>query len=238
MHHLTRRELLQAAGAGAAALALAPLVPLAAQEKKAAYTLPKLPYAYDALEPNIDKETMMIHHDKHHQAYVDNLNKFLSKQPALYGKPIEEVLRSPDKIDKDIRVAVLNNGGGHANHTLFWEVMGPKGGGKPSGAVAKAIDSSFGSFDKFKEAFTTSAMGVFGSGWAWLTPVKGKLEIVQKPNQFTPLNDGHTPILGIDVWEHAYYLKYKNVRAKYVEAWWNVINWANVAERFDKASKG
>jgi Fe-Mn family superoxide dismutase len=237
MHHLTRRELLKTAGMSAAALALAPLVAQAADDKKPAYTLPKLPYAYDALEPHIDKETMMIHHDKHHQAYVDNLNKFLSKQPALYGKPIEEVLRQPDKLDKDIKVAVLNNGGGHANHTLFWEVMGPKGGGKPTGALAKAIDGAFGSFDKFQEAFSAAAIGQFGSGWAWLTPIKGKLEIVPKPNQFTPLNDDHTPILGIDVWEHAYYLKYRNLRAAYVKAWWNVVNWSNVAERFAKAGK-
>jgi Fe-Mn family superoxide dismutase len=235
MLQLTRRELLKTAGAGAAALALSPLTALAQGDKKAAYTLPKLPYAYDALEPHVDKETMMIHHDKHHQAYVDNLNKFLSKQPALYGKPIDQVLRDPKKIDEEIRVAVLNNGGGHANHTMFWEIMGPKGGGKPTGALAKAIDSSFGSFDKFQEAFTTAGVGVFGSGWAWLVPGKGKLEIKQTPNQFTPISTGQTPILGVDVWEHAYYLKYKNLRAAYIKAWFNVINWANVAERFAKA---
>src|SRR5262249_24873386 len=153
------------------------------------------------------------------------------------GKPINEVLAHPDKIDKDIRVAVLNNGGGHSNHTLFWEVMGPKGGGKPTGALAKAIDSSFGSFDKFQEAFSTAATTVFGSGWAWLVPVKGKLEIVQKPNQFTPVNDVQTPILGIDVWEQAYYLKYKNVRPAYIKAWWNVVNWPAVSERYAKAGK-
>jgi Fe-Mn family superoxide dismutase len=237
MHQLSRRELLLTAGAGAAALAVSPLTALAQAGAKPAYTLPKLPYAYDALEPHIDKETMMIHHDKHHQAYVDNLNKFLSKQPSLYGKPIDEVLREPDKIDKDIRTAVLNNGGGHANHTMFWEIMAPKAGGKPSGALAKAIDASFGSFDKFQEAFSTAAIGVFGSGWAWLVPIKGKLEIVQKPNQFTPVNDGHTPILGIDVWEHAYYLKYRNLRAAYIKAWWNVVNWPDVAARYAKAGK-
>jgi Fe-Mn family superoxide dismutase len=180
---------------------------------------------------------MMIHHDKHHQAYVDNLNKFLSQQPDLYGKPIEEVLRAPDKIDAKIRQNVLFNGGGHANHTMFWEIMGPKAGGKPSGALDKAITAAFGSFDKFQKEFSAAAAGVQGSGWAWLVPVKGGLEITTTPNQFTPLNKGQTPILGLDVWEHAYYLKYRNLRAKYIEAWWNVVNWSEVAKRYEKAVK-
>jgi len=233
---LTRRELLRTAGAGAAVLALAPLTALA--QKAEGYTLPKLPYAFDALEPHIDAKTMEIHHDRHHKAYVDNLNN------ALMGvdlpkplPPIEVLLADVNKLPEKVRQAVINNGGGHANHTLFWEIMGPKAGGKPKGDLAKAIDEKFGDFDKFKAALKQAAMTRFGSGWAWLVVDKGKLDVVSSGNQDSPLMKGQTPILGLDVWEHAYYLKYQNKRADYVDAWWNVVNWDNVAERYNKAKK-
>jgi Fe-Mn family superoxide dismutase len=231
---LTRRQLLQSAGAGALALTL-PAVALRAEEKKAGFTLPKLPYAYDALEPYIDAETMTIHHDRHHKAYVDNLNKAIAETPELAGKSIEAILAmGADKLPG----AVVNNGGGHANHTLFWEVMGPKGGGQPDGELAKAIDTAFGSFEMLKKALTDAGVKRFGSGWGWLVLANGKLKVLSTANQDSPLMNGQTPILGVDVWEHAYYLKYKNLRPKYVEAWWNVINWKNVAERYATATKG
>jgi Fe-Mn family superoxide dismutase len=235
---LTRRQMLVAAGAGAAALALAPRTVLA--DGPTGYELPKLPYDYDFLEPHIDAETMKIHHDLHHKAYVDNLNAALENQPDLKKMSVEDLLRNIDKVPMDIKQKVINNGGGHANHTLFWTVMakeGKGGGGQPKGDLAKAIDQAFGSFDKLKEQLSTAAVGQFGSGWGWLVVDKGALKVVPAPNQNSPLMQGATPILGVDVWEHAYYLKYKNKRADYVKAWWNVVNWDNVAERYKMASK-
>ncbi|MBX6395044.1 MAG: superoxide dismutase [Alicyclobacillaceae bacterium] len=201
-----------------------------------AHQLPPLPYAYNALEPYIDELTMQIHHDRHHGTYVNNLNAALEGHPDLQAKSIEDLLRGINSVPEDIRTAVRNNGGGHANHTLFWEIMSPNGGGQPSGELADAINSTFGSFDSFKDQFTKAAVGRFGSGWAWLV-VKpdGKLAITSTPNQDSPYMDGDTPILGLDVWEHAYYLKYQNKRPDYVAAWWNVVNWDAVAKRFAQA---
>ncbi len=234
---MSRRELLRTTGLSAAALAMTPVARLLAEEKKPAYTLPKLPYDYDALEPNIDALTMKIHHDKHHQAYVDNLNKAMADAPPdLQGKPVEELLRNVDKIPEKIRQAVINNGGGHANHSMFWVIMAPKGGGEPKGDLAKAINTTFGSFSKFQEQLSDAAMKRFGSGWAWLVASDGKLQITSSANQDSPISKGQTPILGIDVWEHAYYLKYQNKRADYVKAWWNVVNWSDVADRFAKSA--
>ena len=237
MRTMNRREMLQATGAGAAALVLTPWSGLHAADKEEGFTLPKLTYAYDALEPSIDKETMTIHHDKHHQAYITKLNAGLAKHPDLLKKPIEELLLSYEKQPKEVQPVLLTQGGGHANHTLFWEIMAPKGG-KPSGSLAKAIDETFGSLEKFQVKFKELAMGQFGSGWAWLVVEKGKLEAVNLPNQISPLIKGHTPILGIDVWEHAYYLKYQNKRDAYVDAWWKVVNWPAVQAHYDKALKG
>jgi superoxide dismutase, Fe-Mn family len=236
MTPLTRRQLLQTAGAGAAALLLSPLRVLADADKKTGYELPPLPYAYDALEPHIDAETMKIHHDLHHKAYIDNLNKALDGHPELQGKPIELLLQEIDKVPMEIKQTVINNGGGHANHTLFWEVM-VKGGGKPSGDLAKAIDATFGSLEKLQAEMSDKAVKQFGSGWAWLVLDKGKLATVGLPNQNSPVLTGQAPLLGLDVWEHAYYLKYKNKRADYVKAWWNVVNWDNVAARYKMAAK-
>jgi superoxide dismutase, Fe-Mn family len=198
------------------------------------YKLPDLPYAFDALEPHIDAKTMEIHHDKHHAAYTNNLNAALEKHPEIQGTRIEELLRNIETVPEDIRGAVRNNGGGYVNHTLFWEIMGPGGGGEPSGALLDAIKSTFGSFADFKTKIQTTGVGQFGSGWAWLakTP-EGKLEIYGTPNQDTPIMKGHTPILGVDVWEHAYYLNYQNRRPDYLAAWWNTVNWENVAARFN-----
>jgi Fe-Mn family superoxide dismutase len=238
MYHLTRRQLLRSAGAGAATLALAPLGLLADDKKPEGFTLPKLPYAYDALEPHIDAKTMEIHHDKHHQAYVDNLNKALAAHADLMKKSIVEILRDVKSLPKDVQQAVINNGGGHANHTMFWEIMGPKAGGEPSGELAKAITKTFESFAKFQEKLTAAAMTRFGSGWAWLVADgKGKLDVISSANQDSPYMEGNTPVLGIDVWEHAYYLKYQNRRADYVKAWWNVVNWKAVADRHAMAGK-
>jgi Fe-Mn family superoxide dismutase len=198
------------------------------------FSLPPLPYPYDALEPHIDKLTMEIHHTKHHAAYVNNLNKALESAPELAHKSLEELLANNCAIvPEKIRTAVRNHGGGHINHSLFWEIMGPKAGGQPRGKLAEAIAQTFGSFEKFKEKFTEAALGRFGSGWAWLvlTPQK-KLEVYSTANQDSPLMEGKIPILGLDVWEHAYYLKYQNRRADYVQAWWNVVNWAAVEKRF------
>ncbi|PZN05002.1 MAG: superoxide dismutase [Bacillota bacterium] len=201
-----------------------------------AYQLPPLPYDYNALEPHIDEQTMRIHHDRHHATYVNNVNAALEKYPALQNKPIEELLRQIDQVPEDIRTAVRNNGGGHANHSLFWEIMSPRGGGQPSGALAEAINKAFGSFESFKEQFTKTATTHFGSGWAWLVvDEKGDLQVYSLPNQDSPYMKGHTPILGLDVWEHAYYLKYQNRRPDYVAAWWNVVNWDEVARRYEKA---
>jgi Fe-Mn family superoxide dismutase len=196
-----------------------------------AHTLPPLPYAFNALEPHIDARTMEIHHGKHHQAYVTNLNAALDKHPELHSKTVDELLAGINSVPEDIRTAVRNNGGGHANHTMFWEIMGPNGGGAPKGRIADAINSSFGSFDKFKEEFKKAAVGRFGSGWAWLIDNGGKLAIESTANQDSPLMDKKKPVLGIDVWEHAYYLHYQNRRPDYVDAWWNVINWAAVDKR-------
>ncbi|EOL48985.1 superoxide dismutase [Enterococcus phoeniculicola] len=196
------------------------------------YTLPDLPYAYDALEPYIDVETMHLHHDKHHNTYVTNLNAAIEKYPELGEKTVEELISDMSAIPEDIRTAVRNNGGGHANHSFFWEILAPNAGGAPTGAIKEAIDTTFGSFDKLKEEFKTAATGRFGSGWAWLVLNNGKLEITSTPNQDSPLMDGQTPVLGLDVWEHAYYLKYKNVRPDYIEAFWNLVNWDQVNKHF------
>jgi superoxide dismutase, Fe-Mn family len=200
------------------------------------FTLPALPYAVDALEPSIDKMTMEIHHGRHHKAYVDNLNKALETAPDLAGKPINDLLKNLNGIPEGIRNAVRNNGGGHANHSFFWEIMGPGAGGAPTGDLAAAITSTFGSVDAFKAKIKEAALGRFGSGWAWLAAsADGKLHVLSTANQDTPISDGHTPLLGVDVWEHAYYLKYQNKRADYVDAWWNVARWDKVAERFAAA---
>lgn len=196
-----------------------------------AHELPPLPYAYNALEPHIDEQTMRIHHDKHHAAYVKNLTAALEKHPALQGKGLDDLVRDLASVPEDIRTAVRNNGGGHWNHSLFWQVMGPSAGGAPTGKVADAITSSFGSFDSLKEQFAKAAMGRFGSGWAWIVADGGALSITSTPNQDNPLMDGRRAILGLDVWEHAYYLNYQNRRADYISAWWNVVNWAAVNAR-------
>ena len=199
------------------------------------YTLPDLHYAYDALEPYIDEETMHLHHDKHHNTYVTNLNAAIEKYPELGEKTIEELLSDMDAIPTDIKTAVRNNGGGHANHSFFWEIMAPNAGGEPTGEIKEAINEAFGDFSSFKEEFKKAAVGRFGSGWAWLVMENGKLAITSTANQDSPLMEGKTPILGLDVWEHAYYLKYKNVRPDYIAAFWNVINWDEVNKRFEAA---
>jgi superoxide dismutase, Fe-Mn family len=202
-----------------------------------AFTLPKLPYAADALEPSIDKATMEIHHGKHHAAYVTNLNKALESAPDLGNLTLEQLLANNlAKVPENIRTAVRNNGGGHINHTMFWEIMGPKAGGAPSGKIAEVINSKFSSFDNFKEKFSAAAMGRFGSGWAWLVKSGNDFEITSMANQDNPVMEGKYPVLGLDVWEHAYYLKYQNRRAEYVQAWWNVVNWAEINNRLNKAS--
>lgn len=201
-----------------------------------AHELPELPYANDALEPHIDAQTMEIHHDRHHATYVKKLNAAIEGKADLEGKSLEDLLSNIDSVPQDIRQGVINNGGGHANHSLFWQIMSPNGGGEPSGEVADAIDKKFGSFDKFKEEFTNAALGRFGSGWAWLNVDKnGQLEVTNTLNQDSPLMDGKTPILGLDVWEHAYYLKYQNKRPDYVAAFWNVVNWDEVNKRYQAA---
>lgn len=201
-----------------------------------AYSVPDLPYAFDALEPHIDERTMRIHHDKHHAAYVSKVNDAVSGNAELANKSIEDLLRGIDRVPEDIRTAVRNNGGGHANHSLFWPSMSPDGGGEPGGALAEAISSAFSSFSEFREKFETAAKTQFGSGWAWLGfNEAGKLHVHGTPNQDSPLMKGHTPILGLDVWEHAYYLNYQNKRPEYVSAWWNVVNWSEVGKRFDQA---
>ncbi|MCX7860958.1 MAG: superoxide dismutase [Chloroflexus sp.] len=201
-----------------------------------AFEVPPLPYDYNALEPYIDEATMHYHHDNHHQTYVTNLNNALTNYPDLQSKSIEELLSNLEAIPEAIRTAVRNNGGGHWNHTFFWEIMAPNAGGAPEGELAAAIDAAFGSFDAFKEKFKAAALGRFGSGWAWLIAGKdGSLSIMSTPNQDNPLMEGKTAILGIDVWEHAYYLKYQYKRAAYVDAWWNVVNWAKVAEHYAAA---
>jgi superoxide dismutase, Fe-Mn family len=202
-----------------------------------AYQLPALPYPFDALEPTIDARTMEIHHDKHHGAYVNNVNAAIAGHADLEAMSIEDLLRNIDKVPEGIRTAVRNNGGGHANHAMFWQIMKKGGGGAPTGELADAINSAFGSFDAFKDAFAKAGAGRFGSGWAWLVSNNGKLEVTSTANQDSPYMEGKTPLMGIDVWEHAYYLNYQNRRPDYISAWWNVVNWDAVASRF-AASKG
>ena len=208
-----------------------------------AHTLPALPYAFDALEPHIDARTMEIHHGKHHQAYVNNLNAALEKAPELTDRPLESLLADLHALPEGVRTAVRNNGGGHWNHALFWQLMAPAGrgvGGEPGGKLGETIGASFGGFQQFKEQFTTAAAGRFGSGWAWLLAEGGKLSITSTPNQDNPIMDGKAAggiLLGLDVWEHAYYLKYQNRRPDYITAWWNVVNWDEVAKRFTAAMK-
>ncbi|MCM3122421.1 superoxide dismutase [Mesobacillus sp. AQ2] len=200
-----------------------------------AFELPQLPYAYDALEPHIDKETMNIHHTKHHNTYVTNLNNALEGNEELLSKSVEEVVSNLDAVPEAARTAVRNNGGGHANHSLFWQVISPNGGGEPTGELAEAINSKFGGFEGFKEEFSKAATTRFGSGWAWLVVNNGELEVTSTPNQDSPLMEGKTPILGLDVWEHAYYLNYQNRRPEYIGAFWNVVNWEEVSKRFASA---
>ena len=201
-----------------------------------AHELPELPYSHDALEPFIDKTTMEIHHGKHHNAYVTNLNNAISGNESLQSKSIIELISDLDSVPEDIRGAVRNNGGGHANHSLFWSIMGPGKGGEPSGALGEAINSTFGSFETLKDEFTKAGMTRFGSGWAWLSISNGSLVVSSTPNQDSPLMDGNEPIIGCDVWEHAYYLKYQNLRPDYLNAWWNVVDWDAASARFDAAS--
>lgn len=200
-----------------------------------AFELPQLPYAYDALEPHIDKETMNIHHTKHHNTYVTNLNNALEGNEELLSKTVEEVISNLDAVPEAARTAVRNNGGGHSNHTLFWQVISPNGGGEPTGELAEAINSKFGGFEGFKEEFSKAATTRFGSGWAWLAVNNGELEVTSTPNQDSPLMEGKTPILGLDVWEHAYYLNYQNRRPEYIGAFWNVVNWEEVNNRYNAA---
>src|SRR5262245_12115140 len=238
---LSRRQLLQAAGAGAAALLLTGRLRAALAEEglKGTYPfeLPRLPYAFDALEPHIDARTMEIHHDRHHKAYVDNLNAALKDHPDLHKKTIGELIAGLNDLPKSVQTAVRNNGGGHLNHSLFWQMMAKDGGGQPTGELARAIGDAFGSFEKFQEAMTKAGMTRFGSGWAWLVHDKNKLNVVSSANQDSPVTDGAVPLLGVDVCEHAYYLKYQNKRADYLKAWWNVVNWKDVAERYAAARK-
>jgi superoxide dismutase, Fe-Mn family len=200
-----------------------------------AFELPQLPYAYDALEPHIDKETMNIHHTKHHNTYVTNLNNALQGNEELLSKSVEEVIANLDAVPEAARTAVRNNGGGHANHSLFWQILAPNGGGAPTGELADAINGKFGSFESFKEEFAKAATTRFGSGWAWLSVSNGELEVSSTPNQDSPLMEGKTPILGLDVWEHAYYLNYQNRRPDYISSFWNVVNWDEVSKRYTAA---
>jgi len=200
----------------------------------AKFELPPLPYDYAALEPHIDTQTMQIHHDKHHAAYVNNLNTALESQPDLQNKSVEDLIKDLNSVPEAIRTAVRNNGGGHVNHTMFWQIMAPNAGGEPTGALADAIKSAFGDFNALKEQFNKAAIGRFGSGWAWLIKDGNGVKITSTANQDNPMMEGQTPIFGVDVWEHAYYLKYQNRRADYLGAWWNVVNWNEVAKRFGK----
>ncbi len=200
-----------------------------------AHELPALPYSFNALEPHFDALTMEIHHDRHHGGYVNNLNKALDGHSDLEQKSLNDLLAHINEVPENIRTAVRNNGGGHANHSLFWEILSPNGGGQPAGALSDAISNTFGSFEKFKEEFTKAASTRFGSGWAWLVVNGGKLEVTSTPNQDSPIMDGKTPVLGLDVWEHAYYLKYQNKRPDYIGAFWNVVNWAEVGKRYEAA---
>jgi superoxide dismutase, Fe-Mn family len=200
-----------------------------------AYELPQLPYAYDALEPHFDKETMNIHHTKHHNTYVTNLNTALEGQEELLSRSVEDLISNMDAIPEAARTAVRNNGGGHANHSLFWQILSPNGGGEPTGELAEAINAKFGSFENFKQEFAKAATTRFGSGWAWLSVSNGELELSSTPNQDSPLMEGKTPVLGLDVWEHAYYLNYQNRRPDYIASFWNVVNWDEVSKRYQAA---
>jgi Fe-Mn family superoxide dismutase len=211
------------------------LIALRRRLQNMTFQLPDLPYAYDALEPHIDARTMEIHHTKHHAGYVSKLNAALEGYPDLQSKSIEELLADLNAVPEAIRTAVRNSGGGHANHSLFWAIMSPSGGGEPNGSLASALGRSFGEFGAFRDAFSQAALSVFGSGWAWLVVDNGGLRVVTTPNQDTPLSQGATPIMGLDVWEHAYYLKYQNRRADYVKAWWNVVNWSAVSRNLEAA---
>jgi len=233
---MTRREALKTTALVAAATSLNPTgVALGQATGSGPYVLPPLPYAFDALEPHIDARTMEIHHDKHHAAYVTNLNKAVAEFPDLGKKPVEDLLKDLNAVPEKIRMAVRNQGGGHYNHTLFWQMM-KKGGGEPKGELAKAIERSFGGYSGFKDKFTEAATKTFGSGWAWLIMDGKDVKIESAPNQDTPLSSGKQPLLGIDVWEHAYYLKYQNRRPEYIAAWFNVINWDFAAERYSKTA--
>jgi Fe-Mn family superoxide dismutase len=241
---ITRRNAIRTALAAGVTIAVPKWSSLAAEPAAAAspakptgpYKLPDLPYAYDALEPHIDAETMRIHHDKHHAAYVEKLNVAVADYPEVGKKPIEELIRNLDDVPEKIRKAVRNQGGGHYNHSIWWPMLKKGGGGEPTGALTEAIKKDFGSFEAFKKAFTAEASTVFGSGWTWLVLDDGELEIESTPNQDSPLSDGEFPVLGIDVWEHAYYLKHQNKRAEYIAAWWNVIDWDHVGQRFEKGA--
>ncbi|OLE17001.1 MAG: superoxide dismutase [Gemmatimonas sp. 13_1_20CM_3_60_15] len=200
-----------------------------------AFTLPPLPYDFAALEPHIDAKTMEIHHGKHHQTYVNNLNAAIEKAPELASKSLDDLMRSVNTVPDSVRTAVRNNGGGHWNHSMFWQIMGPKTGGEPGGNLGNAIRSAFGDFAKFREQFSAASVGRFGSGWAWLINSGGKLSISSTPNQDNPLMEGQRAIMGLDVWEHAYYLKYQNRRPDYITAWWNVVNWKEVEKRFSQS---
>jgi len=202
-----------------------------------AFSLPPLPYEYNALEPHLDEQTMRIHHDKHHAAYVNNLNAALEPHPDLQKKSLEELLKGIESLPEAVRTPVRNNGGGHANHTIFWAMMAPGGAKEPTGALGQALTQAFGGFAQFKEQFAKACVGRFGSGWGWLVMEKGKLAIESSANQDSPIMGGKTPILGCDVWEHAYYLKYQNRRPDYVGAWWNVVNWTDIGRRFDSVAK-
>lgn len=230
MKMMTRRQALQATGLGLASLVLGNV---GQAQAGGPFTLPELPYAYDALAPKIDKETMTIHHDRHHKAYVDNLNAAVAGHADLAKMSIDAILRNIDKVPQEIRQRVINNGGGHYNHTMFWQIMGPGGARQPQGNLAQAINSTFGNFDKFKGAFKQACLDRFGSGWGWLVKsADGKLSIISTANQDCPLMTGQMPILGCDVWEHAYYIGYRNRRPDYIDAWWDVVNWTAVGQRF------
>lgn len=236
---LNRRHFLVLLGASAGAFLLDSCAAAeTSPPRTSTIELPPLPYPYDALEPHIDAKTMQFHHDKHHAAYVNNLNKALDKYPELKNKTVEQLLQNLDNVPADIRTTVRNNGGGHVNHSMFWKIMKPNGGGEPTGEIATAINDNFGSFADFKKQFNEAGAGRFGSGWVWLVRNKnGKLEITTTANQDSPLMEGKSPIFGNDVWEHAYYLKYQNRRPDYLEAWWNVVNWDEINQRFADARK-
>jgi len=234
---MTRRQAIKTTAFVTAAATMSPAFAQPAPAPGGSFTLPPLPYAFDALEPHIDARTMEIHHDKHHAGYVANLNKAVADMPDLAKKSLEDLVKGLDAVPEKIRTAIRNNGGGHYNHSLFWQMMKKSAGGEPRGELARAMEKSFGSISAFKEAFGKAGLGQFGSGWAWLVSSEGKLAIQSTPNQDNPLTKGAQALLGIDVWEHAYYLKYQNKRADYIAAWWNVVNWDFVAERYARFAK-